>query len=280
MEKYFNGFYEPLFLKDINNLEYEQIMQQEQEYTDNLTQEEAYKKIYEDLCVLKQTSSHIVCHSKFSKALIKALVDLKINATVCLYLSAKDGILNYADLETFYLKVKNISQSINYAFYLPNALALENDFFNIINLCKKYDTFLVVPASNTLYEMGDCAKKNNDKTPIEVLEEMGAFNIKTIVVDCNYLEEKDYFILQNNNVLICACPMFNANMGLGFVNLQALEKHNINFIVGTGACIKQNVKEQFEFLKTINKLQLKCAKACQNLNENAINGNNFEDFLK
>ena len=266
MQKNFiNAFYETRFLEDFDNLNYEQILLNEQNKIDVLSQEKAYQKIISDIKKMQhQNIAKAVMHSTFLKALIKAVCDTGFKATICLGLSAKDAIFTYEQLENFYLKVKSLSENITYALYLKDVFCEECEMEQILNLSQKYNLEIFVEVAKTLDEVGKCAKLNNDKSPIELLNENGLLINKTTLIHCNYLEPEDELLIAQNGAKVVATPIFSAECGLGLTNIVSLIKNGVKVFVGTGASQEFNLKKQAEFLCLMQKLNLKEANCITN----------------
>ena len=266
MQKNFvNAFYETRFLEDIDNLNCEQILLNEQNEIDTLSQEEAYTKIASDIKKMQhQNIAKAVMHSAFLKALIKAVCDTGFKATICLGLSAKDAIFTYEQLENFYLKVKDLSPNITYCLYLKDVFCEEYEMEQLLSLSQKYNLDVIIETCKTLDEVGKCAKLNNDMSPIEILNENGLLNENTTLVHCNYLELEDEFLIAQSGAKVVATPIFSAACGLGLTNIVSLLKSGIEVFVGTGASQEYDLKKQAEFLCLMQKFNLKEAD-CVNL---------------
>ncbi len=264
-KKYVNAFYETRFNKNIDGLNYEQILESEQNKIDCLSQEEAYNFIVQDIEYMKQNSIvKATMHSAFLKALIKAVCDTNFKATICLGLSAKDSVFTYDALENFYLKVKALSKNISYALYLKDVFCEEAEMEKLLYLSKKYNLKIVIEVCKTLDEVGKCAKHNNDKSPIEVLNENGLLTQKTTLVHCNYLELEDELLIAQNGANVITTPIFSVECGLGLTNIISLIKNGVNVSVGSGSSQEFNLQKQSELLCLFQKLNLKEAD-CVNL---------------
>lgn len=273
MEKLFvNAFYSPKFVKN-EQLSQEQILLQEQLIKNSLSEEDVYNKICEDILLMKQSNiGKIIGYSEFTKALIKALYDSDIKATVLLGFNKKENILNLSQLENFYLKVKNLSPHINYALFITDIFDLEEQVDAIIYMANKYNLKIYVETCKTLNEVGKFAKLNNDKSPIKVLHENGLLNENTYLVHCNYLEEDDEYLIAQNKVNVIACPIFNASMGFGLINVVPLIKSGVNVSIGTNKSDNFNLKEEVKILSLFHNVLLKEA--------NVIKNSELENLIK
>ena len=269
MQKNFvNAFYETRFNKNIDGLSYEQILESEQNKIDFLSHEDAYQKIAGDIKNMQEYNIvKATMHSAFLKALIKAVCDTGFKATICLGLSEKDGIFTYEQLENFYLKVRELSEKINYSLYLKDVFCEEFEMEQLLNLSQKYHLEIYAEVAKTLDEVGKCAKLNNDKSPIELLNENGLLTQKTTLIHCNYLEPEDELLIAQSGAKVVATPIFSAECGLGITNIVSLIQNGINVSVGSGASNEFDLNKQAKFLCLMQKLNLREADCINNEQE-------------
>ena len=76
-------------------------------------------------------------------------------------------------------------------------------------------------------------KKKYGLTPIELLDKYNLLNKNTLLVHCNYLEEKDVKLIKNNKVSIAACHSSNLKLKNKPCDVIKLLDNEINVIVAT-----------------------------------------------
>lgn len=76
-------------------------------------------------------------------------------------------------------------------------------------------------------------KKKYGLTPIELLDKYNLLNENTLLVHCNYLEEKDVKLIKNNKVSIVACHSSNLKLKNKPCDVIKLLDNEINVIVAT-----------------------------------------------
>ena len=109
--------------------------------------------------------------------------------------------------------------------------------------------------SETLKEVGDCTVKF-DKTPPELLEEIGFFDRDCIVYHCVHCDKDDIQILANYDVGVITCPSSNLKLGSGIAPIYALQNAGIKIGIGTDGAYSNNSYDMFKemfLVATLNK---------------------------
>ncbi len=257
MKNLFNLFYVPSFLKDIDSLSFDVIEKKEQQLIKEASNADAYNLILNDFYKMKEHGiEKVVCFSPFIKALIKAVVDSKMQATVCLWIENFDCLNDFIDLEEFYLKAKNSFKGINFALYIPHVFNDDSVFEDVLYISNKYNLPIFIETSKTLDEVGKCVKLNN-KTPVCLLNDLGFINENTTLLHCNYLEEEDEYIIAQKGACVAVSPLYSANMGLGQANIVSLLKLGVKVGVCTYKSDCFDLNQQAMFTSTYQKLNLK-----------------------
>ena len=92
-------------------------------------------------------------------------------------------------------------------------------------------------------EIEMCAKEYSGKTPLEVVFESGLMNHSLTAVHATHTLSKDQDLLQENKVMVCACPSTERDLGDGILDALALAKRNISICLGTDSQVMINLWE-------------------------------------
>lgn len=76
-------------------------------------------------------------------------------------------------------------------------------------------------------------KEKYQMTPIELLNKYNLLKERTLLVHCNYLEEKDIRLLKDNNVSVAVCHSSNLKLGNKPCDIRLLLDNQINVMVAT-----------------------------------------------
>ena len=109
----------------------------------------------------------------------------------------------------------------------------ERDFETLIMYAKKHDLLISTHCSETLEEVGECATRHNDMSPIALLEYYGFLNCKSLLVHCVHCDKEDVEILKYYDTAIVSCPSGNLVSASGVAPLYSYTKNNILLALGT-----------------------------------------------
>lgn len=98
--------------------------------------------------------------------------------------------------------------------------------------------------SETLNEVKNCYKEHG-KSPVEYLDELGFFDVKTAAAHCVHLSEHDMDILAEKNVSVIHNPKSNLKLANGIAPIPHLMEKNINICIGTDSQASNNTLNMF-----------------------------------
>lgn len=101
----------------------------------------------------------------------------------------------------------------------------------------------------TAYEKYGCS-------PVEYLNNMGFFDIKTVAAHCVHLSEKDIEILAEKQVAVATNPISNLKLGNGFAPIPQMLEKGVRLAIGTDSAASNNTLNMFSdmnFLSLIHK---------------------------
>jgi 5-methylthioadenosine/S-adenosylhomocysteine deaminase len=80
----------------------------------------------------------------------------------------------------------------------------------------------------------------HDRTPVEVLEANGIFDVPTIAAHCIFVNEIDQAILARRGVAVVQCPNCHMKLGMGVTPVPALLAQGVNVALGTDGTASSN----------------------------------------
>ena len=124
-----------------------------------------------------------------------------------------------------YTKVSNISDLITANFYCHSIYNANENMFGVINkLAQKTNSQVSTHASETLEEVGKCAKDNDDMSPISLLESYGFFDRNSLVFHATNVDTNDINILSKYKANVCANFGSNYKLASGVAPIYQMSK--------------------------------------------------------
>ena len=149
-------------------------------------------------------------------------------------------------LEELYQKISNMSSLISTNFYCHSIYACNENMFSVINkLASKKNSFVSTHVSETLEEVGRCASLNNDMSPIELLEDYGFFDRKSLAIHATNVSTKDIQILAKTGSSVCANFGSNHKLASGVCPIYQMKNFGINVCLGTDGSASNNRLDMF-----------------------------------
>lgn len=177
----------------------------------------------------------------------KAFADAGIRAVVGVsqrYSMIK--VITEQKLEELYNDISSISPLITADFYCHAPYSCNENMFGVINkLATKHNTFVSTHVSETLDEVGRCATLNNDMSPIELLEDYGFFDRKSLAIHATNVSAKDIQILAKNGASVCANFGSNHKLASGVCPIYQMSKYGVNVCLGTDGSASNNRLDMF-----------------------------------
>lgn len=223
-----------------------------------LTKEQIYTGT--KLAIAEMVKNGITCFQDsyfYPEETLKACKECGMRAVISLSQNySPSQFLSYTELNNLYNKLNHQSELVSFNFYFHSIYTCdEQQIINAINLAKKHNTFVGTHLSETLNEVGECAKVHGGMTPVLFLDSLGFFDCKTLLAHGVYLEKEDYQILENKQVSISHNPSSNLKLGSGIANLKALQQRNINICLGTDGSASNNRLDMFREMYLSSTLQ-------------------------
>ncbi len=112
-------------------------------------------------------------------------------------------------------------------------------------LAERLGTGIHIHLSETKGEVEDSIR-NHNMTPIELMNEIGLFDVHTIAAHCVHVNERDMDILKEKNVYPVNCPGSNLKLASGFAPVDQMMKKGIGVSLGTDGSSSNNNLNMFE----------------------------------
>ncbi len=144
-------------------------------------------------------------------------------------------------------------------------------------LADKYSINLHIHISETEKENKDCLR-DNEKSPVKYLDELGILNNKTIAAHSIWLDDEDIEIYKNRQVKISHCPISNMKLASGIMNFKKMRESGLVISLGTDGAASNNTLDLFSemracaLLHKVNNLNPEIASATEIVKAATING--------
>lgn len=103
--------------------------------------------------------------------------------------------------------------------------------------------------SETKSEHEEC-KQRHGKTPIQLFDSFGAWNVPAIAAHCVWIEGEDFDIIKERGITVASNPISNLKLASGVCNVPELLRRGINVAIGTDSVSSNNSLDFFEEMKT------------------------------
>lgn len=120
---------------------------------------------------------------------------------------------------------------------------------------KEAGTGIQIHISEAPFEQAQIAEKYG-KTPMQMLEEWGVFDVPTLAAHCVHLTDGDFEILKNRDISVAHCPSSNLKLASGIADVPRMLAEGINVTIGTdGASSNSNLNfvEEMHLTSLIHK---------------------------
>lgn len=147
----------------------------------------------------------------------------------------------------------------------------------IIETAKRNGVGLHIHLAETMAEVEDI-KKRYGKRPVELMLEVGLFEVPVLAAHCVYLEQHEIEILRDNRVAVSHNPESNMKLASGIAKIPEMLSQGVTVALGTDGAASNNNLELFGEMRTaallhkVNKLDPTVVNAYQALQMATTNG--------
>lgn len=114
----------------------------------------------------------------------------------------------------------------------------------IIELAHEKNQEIHIHLSETVNEVQNCFKEHG-RSPVEYLDSLGMFDIKTCAAHCVHVSENDMDILARKNVSVIHNPKSNLKLANGTAPIPRMLEKGINVCMGTDSQASNNTLNMF-----------------------------------
>lgn len=141
----------------------------------------------------------------------------------------------------------NCHDRLNIFFEMHSVYLYRQEWlYRIVENAKKYNTGIHMHLQETEKEISDFMELNNGQRPTQFLEEIGAFDVKTVAAHCTHMNDDDIEILKKHDVNVAVNMTSNLKLGSGIPPLTRFLDAGINVTLGTDGCASNNNLNMFE----------------------------------
>jgi len=92
-------------------------------------------------------------------------------------------------------------------------------------------------------------RRRTGLSPVEYLDSLGVFRVRTLAAHCVHVDEKEMEILAERGVSVAHCPKSNAKLGNGIAPVNRMRELGINVAIGTDGAASNNRLDMLEELR-------------------------------
>ena len=108
-----------------------------------------------------------------------------------------------------------------------------------VKVAEKLDCPIHIHVSESVSEVENC-KKEHGKSPVEVLDSIGLFDVKTLAAHCVHVSDKDIEIMARKNVKVAHNPGSNMKLASGIAPVSKMLDANICVALATDGAASNN----------------------------------------
>lgn len=184
---------------------------------------------------------------------VRANIDAGFRTVICS--STNDFGGSPEQDEEDYLKFNSISPLISYKFGCHAEYTTKLDMIKgIANLCQKYKEPFYSHNSETQREVLECFDRYN-KTPTELLNDLGLYEYGGGGFHCVYFSEKDMQIFKEKGLWAITNPGSNTKLASGIADISKMLDMEINIAIGTDGAASNNALDMFREMYLVTGLQ-------------------------
>lgn len=185
--------------------------------------------------------------------LTKAVIDSGMRANICTaglhndWSTGEKRTYETFDKSIELFKKYNKYNRLNIFFEMHSVYLYRQEWlYRIVECAKEYKTGIHMHLHETIKEIDDFTALNKGMRPTEFLEEIGAFDVKTVAAHCTHLSDSDIEILKKHDVNVAINMTSNLKLGSGIPPLTRLIDSGVNVTLGTDGCASNNNLNMFE----------------------------------
>ena len=108
-----------------------------------------------------------------------------------------------------------------------------------VDFCAKHDLILHTHLMEAKNESDDCVAKYGN-TPVQIMNEVGAFDIKSVFAHCIQLNDEEIELMGSKKVSMAHCIESSMKLGNGFAPVKKMIEAGMNVTIGTDGAASNN----------------------------------------
>ena len=158
--------------------------------------------------------------------------------------------------EDNYLKLNGKYENFSYIIGCHAEYTCSETLINLlVDLSYKYKTPLYTHASETLKEVGGCAVRHDNLSPILYLSKLGFFENGATLAHCVHTDKDDIKVLQKKCVNVVHNPSSNLKLASGIAPVYTMKKNGLCVALGTDGAASNNSLDMFKEMYLASVLQ-------------------------
>ncbi|MGE4318032.1 MAG: amidohydrolase family protein [Deferribacterales bacterium] len=119
-----------------------------------------------------------------------------------------------------------------------------------VEFCAKHDLVLHTHLMEAKNESPDSLAKYG-KTPVQIMNEAGAFDIKSVFAHCVHLNDEEIDLMGSKNVAVTHCVESNMKLANGFAPIGKMIAAGVNVTIGTDGAASNNDIDMIGEMRTV-----------------------------
>ena len=148
-------------------------------------------------------------------------------------------------LENLNAHKENKNDNISFLLGPHAPYTCDDEYLKIVTAAaKEHNLGITIHLSESENEV-ETVLKRTKKTPIELMADLGVFDVPTIAAHCVHLAENDISVLKEKGVSVATNPKSNLKLANGAAPLVELYKAGVNITIGTDSAASNNTLNMF-----------------------------------
>ncbi len=198
------------------------------------------------LGVIEQIKSGVTCFADMyepSNVIMDLVVENQIRANVAGPHITINPDKEYEEYVAHMKKWNNSHDGLIKEYAIIHAIYTysEEKIRSRVAAAKEAGTGIQIHISEAPFEQSQTQEKYQ-KTPMQMLESWGVFDVPTLAAHCVHLTDGDFEILKKREISVAHCPSSNLKLGSGIADVPRMLRNGINVAIGTdGASSNSNL---------------------------------------
>jgi 5-methylthioadenosine/S-adenosylhomocysteine deaminase len=120
------------------------------------------------------------------------------------------------------------------------------------DFARRYDCMLHVHVAEAPYE-GRVTAATHKRSPVELLDDLGALNERTVAIHAIYIEPRDRELIARSGARVIHNPMTNQYLGDGICDVVRLQSMGVKVGLGTDADVKPSLLDEMRAAALLQK---------------------------